>query len=90
MLIRVLTTAPSSCHLSPFPSHISTDVSLLHSLFCKGAQETEKRQQAARSDQIQDTRMASGQHFQTWACHYKLPAKVLDIKDNPVEAWASS
>lgn len=27
--------------------------------------------------------MASGQQFQIWACHYKLPAKILDVKDNP-------
>lgn len=83
MLFGLLTTAPSSCHLPPLPSHISTDVSLLHSLFCKGAQETEKRQQAARFDLNQDTRMTSGQQFQIWACHYKLPAKFPDIEDNP-------
>lgn len=83
MLFRLLTTGPSSCHISPFPSHISKDVSLPHFLFCKGAQETEKRQQAARSDQNQDTRTSCGQQFQTWACHYKLPAKIQDIGDNP-------
>lgn len=82
VLFRLLTTGPSSCHLPPFPSHISTGVSLLHPLFCKGTQETEKRQQAVRPGQNQDTRMASGQ-FQTWACHYKLPAKISDIEDNP-------